>query len=76
MSDAVAAMVEHAFTKTSWLRLFACIYENNPSSMKVLEKNGFKPEAIHRKAVMKEGKLMDEHLYALLKDQWKTSLSG
>ena len=76
MSDAVAAMVEHAFTKTSWLRLFACIYENNPSSMKVLEKNGFKPEAIHRKAVMKEGKLMDEHLYALLKDQWTTSLSG
>ena len=76
MSDAVAAMVEHAFTKTSWLRLFACIYENNPSSMKVLEKNGFKPEAIHRKAVMKEGKLMDEHLYALLKDQWTTSLSS
>ena len=76
MSDAVAAMVVHAFTKTSWLRLFACIYENNPSSMKVLEKNGFKPEAIHRKAVMKEGKLMDEHLYALLKDQWKTSLSS
>ena len=69
-------MVRHAFTKTSWLRLFACIYENNPSSMRVLEKNGFKPEAIHRKAVMKEGKLMDEHLYALLKDQWKTSLSS
>ena len=26
MSDAVAAMVNHAFTQTSWLRLFACIY--------------------------------------------------
>ena len=76
MSDAVAAMVDYAFTQTSWLRLFACIYENNPSSMRVLEKNGFRPEAIHRKAVMKDGKLIDEHLYALLKDQWWASSSS
>ena len=76
MSDAVGAMVDHAFVRTPWLRLFAGIYENNLSSMKVLEKNGFRPEAIHRKAVMKEGILMDEHLYALLKDQWTTSLSS
>ena len=76
MSEAVAAMVKHAFTQGSWLRLFACIFENNPSSMRVLEKNGFKPEAIHRKAVMKDGLLMDEHLYALLKDQWLASSSG
>lgn len=76
VSDAVAAMVNYAFTQTSWLRLFACIFENNPSSMRVLLKSGFKPEAIHKKAVMKEGKLMDEHLYALLKDQWLTSSKG
>ena len=43
--------------------------------MRVLEKNGFKPEAIHKKAVMKEGVLLDEHLYALLKDQWLASSS-
>jgi [ribosomal protein S5]-alanine N-acetyltransferase len=75
MTEAVAAMVIHAFTHTSWLRLFACIFENNPASMKVLEKNGFKPEAIHRKAVMKGGKLLDEHLFSLLKDQWLVSSS-
>ena len=75
VSEAVAAMVKHAFTQTPWLRLFACIFENNPSSMRVLEKNGFKLEAIHIKAVMKEGVLMDEHLYALLKDQWLASSS-
>ena len=71
MSDAVGAMVEFAFTETRWLRLFASIYENNPSSMRVLEKNGFHKEAIHKRAVMKEGKLLDEHLYALLKEDWK-----
>jgi ribosomal-protein-alanine N-acetyltransferase len=73
MSKAVGAMVEFAFTRTSWFRIFACIFEFNPSSMRVLEKNGFKREAIHRKAVMKDDKLMDEYLYALLKDQWLAS---
>lgn len=76
MSEAVGAMVDHAFTKTSWLRLFAAIFENNSASMRVLEKNGFKPEAVHRKAVMKEGRLLDEHLYALLKDQWLSGRAG
>jgi ribosomal-protein-alanine N-acetyltransferase len=76
MTRAVAAMVKHAFTRTNWIRLFACIFENNPSSMRVLEKNGFRPEAIHRNAVMKEGKMMNEHLFALLKDQWLDSSSG
>ena len=76
MTEAVAAMVQHAFTKTIWLRVFAAIFENNPASMRVLEKNGFRREAIHRKAVMKGGTLMDEHLYALLKDHWLARGSG
>ena len=74
MTDAVKVMVDHAFVQTRWLRLFACIYENNPSSMRVLEKNGFQKEAIHKRAVMKEGKLMDEHLFALLKENWKSKV--
>jgi len=71
MSDAVGVMVEYAFNQTHWLRLFACIFENNPSSMRVLEKNNFHKEAIHKRAVMKEGKFLDEHLFALLKEHWK-----
>ena len=71
MSEAVGIMVEYAFVHTHWLRLFACIYESNLSSMRVLEKNGFHRESIHRRAVMKEGKLQDEHLFALLKEEWE-----
>ena len=70
MTDAVSATVEHAFTRTSWLRIFANIYEHNYSSMRVLEKCGFRKEAIHKKAVIKNNKLLDEHLYALLKENW------
>ena len=70
ITDAVGVMVEHAFTQTRWLRLFATIYEHNHPSMRVLEKNGFKKEAIHKKTVMKEEKLLDEHLFALLREHW------
>lgn len=70
MSDAVSVMVDYAFTRKSWLRIFATIFEHNLSSMRVLEKCGFKKEAIHRKAVMKEGQLLDEHLFSLLKEDW------
>lgn len=71
MTDAVAALVDFAFQETKWLRLFATIFQNNYASMRILEKCGFKHEAIHKKTVMKEGKLLDEHLYALRKEQWE-----
>jgi ribosomal-protein-alanine N-acetyltransferase len=71
ITEAVGLMVKHAFTRTQWLRLFATIFENNAPSMRVLEKNGFRLEAIHEKTVMKGEKLLDEHLFALLKEKWK-----
>lgn len=70
MSDAVEALVAHAFSETQWLRLFATIFQHNLPSMRVLEKCGFTLEAIHKKTVMKEGRLLDEYLYALRKEQW------
>ena len=76
MSNAVGDMVDHAFTQTRWLRLFASIYEHNSSSMRVLEKNGFTREAIHKKAVMKGGELLDEHLFALLREHWEVQRSA
>jgi RimJ/RimL family protein N-acetyltransferase len=71
MTDAVGTVVEHAFIHSRWLRIFAAIFENNQASMKVLEKNGFELEAIHKRTVMKEGVVMDEYLYALLKERWQ-----
>lgn len=75
MSDAVAALVDHAFLQTRWLRIFATIFQHNISSMRVLEKCGFTLEAIHKLTVMKEGELLDEHLFALRKEQWKDNKS-
>jgi RimJ/RimL family protein N-acetyltransferase len=76
MSRAVGLMVDHAFGKMKFLRLYAAIYEHNLASMRVLEKNGFQKEAIHRKAVTKGGRRLDEHLYALLKEEWERQVSA
>ena len=70
MTGAVGAMVDFAFTRTELLRLFAGVFSNNLPSMRVLEKNGFTRESVHRKAVIKGGERIDEHLFALLREDW------
>ena len=61
--------VKYAFETLPVIRIYAGVFEYNIPSMKVLEKAGFKKEAILRKAVIKNGKILDFHYYALLKEE-------
>jgi len=70
VTEAVNLMVKNAFDNYKWQRIFAAVFQNNPASMRVLEKNGFRKEAICRKAVIKEGEYLDEHIYAVLREEW------
>jgi len=45
------------------IRIYAEVFSNNSVSMKVLEKNGYHEEAIHRKAISKNNQLLDAHLW-------------
>ena len=49
-------------------RVYACVFEPNTASTRVLEKAGFRLEGIHRRAVWKDGELFDELMYGLLPD--------
>jgi RimJ/RimL family protein N-acetyltransferase len=62
-TEAVRALVPVAFERTTIVRIQAGIFENNPASMRVLEKCGFVREAVHRQAITKNGRVMDEMLY-------------
>jgi len=66
MTEAVLAMVKYAFANFRIIRIYAGVFEYNIASMRVLEKAGFHKEAIHYKAMYKEGKVFDEHLFAIL----------
>jgi RimJ/RimL family protein N-acetyltransferase len=67
VSEAVVAMSDYAFAHFPLCRLFACVFEWNPASMRVLEKAGYVLEGRHRKSVTKDGQTIDELVYALVR---------
>lgn len=68
MSEAVQALTAWAFENFVLHRVFAGVLEWNPASMRVLEKAGFQFEARLRNAVIKEDRVMDEFIYAVVRD--------
>lgn len=67
MTEAALAMVNYTFTNFKVLRIYAGVFEYNIASMRVLEKAGFHKEAVHEKAIFKNGKVLDEHLFTIIK---------
>ncbi|WP_292368568.1 GNAT family N-acetyltransferase [Methanoregula sp. UBA64] len=67
-TGAVRALVPVAFETTGIVRLEAGIFSDNPASMRVLEKCGFLREAVHKKAITKNGRLLDEVMYVRFRD--------
>jgi len=65
MSQVVQMLTDHIFNQyPDILRIYADVFSSNPASARVLEKNGFILEAVHRSAVIKNGQILDEHCYA------------
>ncbi len=66
-TEAVKLLTAYAFATFDIVRLQAEVFEHNTASMKVLQKNGFILEAIHQKAVIKNGVLMNDYLWVCFK---------
>lgn len=64
MTDAVSVFVPWAFERFSLTRIFAHVFAYNVASARVLEKSGFTREVLLRRAVIKDGKVLDEWLFA------------
>jgi [ribosomal protein S5]-alanine N-acetyltransferase len=65
-TEAVKQLVALLVADYDVIRIYAAVFENNKGSMRVLEKNGFELEAIHRKSVFKNNVLLDEYVWAKL----------
>lgn len=63
-TEAVAAVKEYGFEKLGLYRVFAEVFEWNRASMRVLEKAGFAVEGRMRKHAVKDGRVIDQILYA------------
>jgi len=67
MTGVLQVFSEYLFDTFEFNRLFACIFSSNPASGRVLEKAGFTREAIIKAHVVKNGELLDEHVYSRLR---------
>lgn len=74
MTDIVKGVVAEAFRRFNIWRIYAGVFSSNPASMRVLEKAGFQKEGVRRAATFKDGKVLDEVMYGLLKEDFFLSL--
>jgi RimJ/RimL family protein N-acetyltransferase len=68
MSSAIRDIVKYGFETFDIVRIYARPFSTNLGSQKVLEKAGFTLEARHKKALYKNGELMDELIYVRFKE--------
>ncbi len=67
MTNAVQQTCEYVFAHSDILRIFAEPFSYNVASCRVLEKAGFQFEGVLRKNAVKNGKILDMKMYALVR---------
>lgn len=68
-TDAVRLLCRYIFQETDILRVFAEPFSQNKGSRRILEKNGFVLEGTLRKNAVKNNRVMDMSLYALIREE-------
>lgn len=69
VSEAIALICSYAFTELDLHRITAQVFAYNKASIHLLKKNGFEQEGILRKAIIKDHKITDLHIFGKLKDE-------
>ncbi|MDE5738001.1 MAG: GNAT family N-acetyltransferase [Oscillospiraceae bacterium] len=67
MTEAVKQICEYVFNHSDMIRIYAEPFAYNSTSCRVLEKAGFQLEGILKNNAVKNGKIIDMKLYALVK---------
>lgn len=70
MTSALRAVTGYIFdTHEEMQRIYAVPYAWNPASVRVLEKAGYRLEGRMRQSAIKDGKITDQLLYSILRDE-------
>lgn len=67
ISEAIRLVSDFGFNKLKLKRIQALVFPQNKASSRVLEKNGYKLEGVLKKYAMKDGKVLNDLLYAKTK---------
>jgi RimJ/RimL family protein N-acetyltransferase len=69
---ALRALTTRAFRAHQELRrLYAVPFATNPASARVLQKAGYRCEGTLRQSVVKDGQILDQWMYAILREEWQ-----
>jgi RimJ/RimL family protein N-acetyltransferase len=68
-TEALRRFTTYAFESFPFERLEAWVFATNPASGRVLEKSGYRYEATLRHAAFKDGRFLDSHVYARLRER-------
>lgn len=69
----LSAFTSYTFSVFDLHRIYAGVFDGNHSSVRVLEKAGYRFEGRMRDAVIKNGNILDQLIYAILRDEVKAS---
>jgi ribosomal-protein-alanine N-acetyltransferase len=64
VAEALRAVTQYAISHHGLRRVYAVPYDSNEASFRVLEKAGYSLEGRMRKSVIKDGRILDQLLYA------------
>jgi len=63
-TSAIRLVTDYAFNKKRLERVFAVPFTTNVASCRALEKAGYDREGVMRRSAIKDGRIMDQYLYA------------
>ena len=69
-TDATQSLLRYAFDQAGLHRIELQVFAFNLRGMRVYEKCGFKLEGTRKQALFREGQWHDEHIMAILRDEW------
>ncbi len=72
MQEALKCIIDWSFETFKLNRVEACPIQGNSSSIKLLERTGFKLEGTLKERVHFHGKFLDQYYYAILRKEWST----
>ncbi len=70
VGEAAKLIINYGFTELNFHKICAGVYSLNKRSLRVVEKLGFKEEAVLKDDIYVDGKYMDTHMFAFFKKDW------
>ena len=70
-TDAIRTLLRYGFEQANLHRIQLEVFAFNPRALRVYDQCGFKLEGTRKQVLFREGEWHDEHILAILRDEWQ-----